>query len=199
MLNRPTPTRPFFSKPNAVCAVLIGATVLAGGTAFAVTDPAPPGKPAAPSAAPQLKVEHDPVDRCHAPAGSFAPIVQKVAPSVVEVFVTSRGGRQQQLLSGDERDLFQRFFGRQGRSAPGSQDDSFAPRQHGLGSGGIVSTDGYILTNNHVVKDATEIRVALADGREFAAKLIGADAKTDVAVVKIQADKLPAMTFADSA
>ena len=62
----------------------------------------------------------------------------------------------------------------------------------------IVSPDGYILTNNHVVKDATEILVALADGRQFPAKVIGNDPKTDVALIKIKADKLPALTFADS-
>ena len=62
----------------------------------------------------------------------------------------------------------------------------------------IVSPDGYILTNNHVVKDASEIRVALADGREFPGKVVGTDPKTDVAVIKIKANDLPAMTFADS-
>ena len=176
-------------------AALVGAAALTAGTTFALTDPTPPPKPAE-AAQPELKVEHAPVDRARTPAGSFAPIVQKVAPSVVEVFVTSKAGANQQ--SSDDNDLFQRFFGQQrSRRSPGSED-SFAPRQHGLGSGVIVSGDGYILTNRHVVDGASEIRVALADGREFPAKLIGADEKTDVAVIKIKADNLPAMTFADS-
>ena len=183
-------------RPAAFSAAVLGVAALAVGSTFALTDPSPSPKPAD-TATPEVKVEHAPVDRAHTPAGSFAPIVQKVAPSVVEVFVTSKGGVNQQS-GDDENDLFQRFFGQQRRrNAPGTED-SFAPRQHGLGSGVIVSADGYILTNRHVVNGATEIRVALSDGREFTAKLIGADEKTDVAVIKIKADNLPAMTFADS-
>jgi serine protease Do/serine protease DegQ len=68
----------------------------------------------------------------------------------------------------------------------------------GLGSGVIVSQDGYILTNNHVVEGADELTVDLPDGRKFSAKVVGADPKTDVAVVKIDATGLPAVTFADS-
>ncbi len=70
--------------------------------------------------------------------------------------------------------------------------------EHGLGSGVIVSADGYILTNNHVVGNASDIQVALNDGRQFTAKLVGADPQTDVAVVKINADNLPALTLTDS-
>lgn len=197
MSSHSTSTRNPFFKPAAFSAAVLGAAALAVGTTFALTDPAPTPKSVDPSQ-PELKVEHAPVDRGRTPAGSFAPIVQKVAPSVVEVFVTSKGGGNQQGGE-DESDLFQRFFGQQQkrRGAPGNED-SFAPRQHGLGSGVIVSVDGYILTNRHVVNGATEIRVALSDGREFSAKLIGADEKTDVAVIKIKATELPAMTFADS-
>ncbi len=173
----------------------VGAAALAVGTAVALTDPNPPAKPSD-VAQPEVKVEHAPVDRARTPAGSFAPIVQKVAPSVVEIFVTSKPGAQQ--FNSDETDLFDRFFGQQRRRNGPGNEDSFAPRQHGLGSGVIVSADGYILTNRHVVKDASEIRVALSDGREFTAKLVGADEKTDVAVVKIKAEGLPALTFADS-
>ena len=72
------------------------------------------------------------------------------------------------------------------------------PREQGLGSGVIVNKDGYILTNNHVVDGADTIRVKLNDGREFTAKVIGRDPKTDVAVVKIDAKDLPYMTLADS-
>ena len=179
-------------KPAAVCAALVGAVALAGASTFALTNPDTPEKPAG---QPELKVEHAPVDRARTPAGSFAPIVQKVAPSVVEVFVTTKGERQE--LSEEQMDLFRHFFGRNMNPGHGNQDGE-APRQHGLGSGVIVSPDGYILTNNHVVKDATEILVAMADGRQFPAKVIGTDPKTDVALIKIKADKLPALTFADS-
>ncbi len=186
-----------FSKP-VFSAAIVGTAALIAGTTFALTDPTPPAKPDN-GAQPEVKVERAPVDRGRTPAGSFAPIVQKVAPSVVEVNVTSKGNPNGGMTD-DESDLFQRFFGQgRRRNLPGGgNDDSFAPRQRGLGSGVIVSADGYILTNRHVVNGASDIRVALADGREFAAKVIGADEKTDVAVIKISAKDLPAITFADS-
>lgn len=186
-------------KPWTLGAALLGAAVLAGGSTFALTNPNTEKAPAA-NAAPDLKVEHAPVDRGRTPAGSFAPIVQKVAPSVVEVFVTSKPNRQALSNGGGDMDAFRRFFG-QGQGPGfdfGSPEGPANRAQHGLGSGVIISTEGYILTNNHVVKDASEIRVALSDGREFAAKLVGADAKTDVALLKIKADNLPAVTLADS-
>ena len=85
-------------------------------------------------------------------------------------------------------------FGRRGGGSGGGQ-----PRkQEGLGSGVIVSPDGFILTNNHVVEGADELTVSLADDHEFKARLIGADEKTDIAIIKIDASKLPALTLADS-
>ena len=195
MPNTAFPKPKFTYRPRTIGAAVLGAVVLVGGSTFALTNPAATDKAATDNATPDLKVEHAPVDRGRTPAGSFAPIVQKVAPSVVEVSVTSKAEQQ---FSGQDSDMFRRFFG-QGR---GQGPDSEAPeghgRQHGLGSGVIVSTDGYILTNNHVVKDASDIRVALADGREFLAKVVGTDPRTDVALLKIKADKLPAVTFADS-
>jgi serine protease Do len=93
--------------------------------------------------------------------------------------------------------LLRRFFGdqfghQQGRSFR-------APKQNGLGSGVIVSEDGYILTNNHVVDNADEIKVALnPDGKEYTAKVVGTDPKSDVAVLKIDAKNLPYLSMADS-
>jgi serine protease Do len=72
------------------------------------------------------------------------------------------------------------------------------PRQHGVGSGVIVTKDGYILTNNHVVDDTDEVKIVLQDGREFIGKVIGKDPKTDIAVLKIDAKELPAIEMADS-
>jgi serine protease Do len=94
-------------------------------------------------------------------------------------------------------DLLRRFFGDQfqGRMPRGNFG---TPRQEGVGSGVIATKDGYILTNNHVVDGADEVKVALQDGREFTAKVIGRDPKSDVAVVKIDATDLPAVPMADS-
>jgi len=89
--------------------------------------------------------------------------------------------------------FFRQFFGDQFfRQMPREQ------REHSLGSGVIVSEDGYILTNNHVVDKATDIKIALPDKREFKGKVVGSDPKTDVAVVKISATGLPTLAFGDS-
>src|SRR5205823_14298263 len=72
------------------------------------------------------------------------------------------------------------------------------PKEHGLGSGVIVSKDGYILTNKHVVDNADEVKVALNDGRELIGKIVGKDPKSDVAVLKVDAKDLPAIEIANS-
>jgi serine protease Do len=88
--------------------------------------------------------------------------------------------------------FFQQFFGGRVPRAPQQE------RERGLGSGVIVSPDGYVLTNNHVIDKATEIKVMLADKRQFPGKVVGADPKTDIAVVKIAATGLPTITLGDS-
>ena len=131
--------------------------------------------------------------RTHAGSASYAPVVKKVLPSVVRVAITAKTQNVTQMP-----DMFRRFFGgREGdEESPGR---SFgAPRQHGVGSGVIVSKDGYILTNNHVAENATDIKVVLNDSREFTAKLMGRDPKTDIALLKIDAKDLPAIEVADS-
>ena len=113
---------------------------------------------------------------------TFAPVVTKVAPSVVSIN-TSKTVRIPRGL----RDFF-------GMPGPGAGRE----RERGLGSGVIVSEDGYILTNRHVIDAADEIVVHLADQKEYKAKKIGADPGTDVAVLKIDAKGLPVLPFADS-
>ena len=88
---------------------------------------------------------------------------------------------------------------------PASVQHAHVPRgqmapqiQHGLGSGVIVTKDGYIMTNNHVVDGAKEVKVTLQDGREFTAKVVGRDPKSDIAVVKVDANDLPTVSIADS-
>ncbi len=108
---------------------------------------------------------------------SFAPVVKRVAPAVVNVYATSRV----QVRSPFEGDpFFERFFGRGSPFAPRERERS------SLGSGVIVDAGGVIVTNNHVVGDATEIKVALSDGREFPAKILLKDERTDLAVLKIE-------------
>jgi len=126
---------------------------------------------------------------------SFAPLIKKVAPSVVKVSVTV----QAKKTAGQDSEIpdFWRYFGLPG-DEQGSQRQFRAPRQHGVGSGVIVSKDGYILTNNHVVDNAETIKVETNENREFTGKVIGRDPKTDVAVIKIEANDLPFLPLADS-
>src|SRR5215471_10178415 len=126
---------------------------------------------------------------------SFAPLVKKVAPSVVKVSVTV----QPKTTAGQNFQApdFWRFFGIP-NDEQGSSRQFRAPKQHGIGSGVIVSKDGYILTNNHVVDNAEIIKVETNENREFTGKVIGRDPKTDVAVIKIEANDLPYLPLADS-
>src|SRR5581483_7104340 len=120
----------------------------------------------------------------------FAPVLKPALPAVVNIASSRVVKAERQPFFTDP--FFRRFFGDQ---SPGPPEER---RQRGLGSGVIVSPDGYILTNNHVVAEATEIKVALPDKREFTGKVIGTDPKTDVAVVKIAASGLPTLTLGDS-
>src|ERR1022692_3491078 len=175
----------------------LGAAALVAGSALAVShnDTA---KPKATAASANVEVDESPIPRAAGPYTSFAPIVKKVAPGVVKVVVTSKAANVALPEGFGFNDPFwRRFFGDQfGRQMPNRQQN--APRQHGLGSGVIVTKDGYIITNNHVVDGADEVKVTLQDGREFTAKVIGRDPKSDVAVIKISASDLPTVPMADS-
>jgi serine protease Do len=146
-------------------------------------------------AGPAIKVETTPVKRDARLGASFAPVVKKVAPSVVNIysthFVHIRPMRNPFLADPFFRQMFANQFPDEGRGR--------TLRKQGLGSGVIISPDGYILTANHVVDGADEIEVAIADNKkEFTARLVGADPPTDVAVLKIDAMDLPAITLGDS-
>ncbi len=120
----------------------------------------------------------------------FTELVEKQGPAVVNVSTTSaaRGGPQSPV---PEDDPFYDFFRRFGPPQPRDYE------ARSLGSGFIISADGYILTNAHVVEAAEDITVKLNDKREFKAKVIGADKRTDVAVIKIEASGLPAVKIGD--
>src|SRR5215472_16901219 len=126
---------------------------------------------------------------------SFAPVVKAVLPTVVNIS-SSKVVRTPNQLYGPMMDpFFQQFFG---DGADGRFNIPRERRERSLGSGVIVSPEGYILTNNHVVDGATDIRVTLSDKREFKATIIGTDPKTDVAVLRVEGAKLPAVTIGDS-
>jgi Do/DeqQ family serine protease len=116
-------------------------------------------------------------------ASGYALAARRAAPAVVSVTATRMSRRNPH--TDDPR--FKFFFG----DEPGNQ------RQVGLGSGVIVSPEGYLLTNHHVVEDATEIEVQLADGRQTRARVVGSDAETDIAVLKIELDHLPVVALGD--
>lgn len=104
----------------------------------------------------------------------------------------------QQFGGGFQNDpFFDYFFGRPQQNPKLKKDDD-APMQEGVGSGVIMTNDGYIVTNNHVVEGSSEIEVTLNDKRTFKAKLIGADPNTDIALIKIDAEKLPVIAFGNS-
>jgi serine protease Do len=145
---------------------------------------------------PKLSVSDREVDRS-AKANSYASVIKRVTPSVVTIESTRTVRLPQNHMGFFNDPRFRRFFGEDD-----SQDSPRKFRQEGLGSGVIVSEDGYILTNNHVVDGADEdgIKVSLSDGKtKYDAKVVGKDPRTDVAVLKIDAPKkLPALTLADS-
>ncbi|BEP47736.1 MULTISPECIES: DegQ family serine endoprotease [Variovorax] len=136
----------------------------------------------------------------------FADLVEQVGPAVVGIRtvekVTSGGGSGE--MDEEMQEFFRRFFGQPlpGNPRPGPrpnrpQQPQEEERPRGVGSGFILSADGYVMTNAHVIEDASEILVTLTDKREFKAKLIGADKRSDVAVVKIEATSLPVVKIGD--
>lgn len=138
------------------------------------------------AAPPKIAADDTPLPRDDRPTASYAAVVKKVSPSVVNIY-TSKTLRIDPAIREYLREMY------------GFDRIPSERRQQSLGSGVIVSQDGYILTNNHVVEGAEEVKVALADETTiYEAKVIGTDPQTDVAVVKVPAENLTAITFADS-
>lgn len=160
---------------------------------------------------PKLHVDTAPIQR-QSLAFSYAPIIKKAAPSVVSVFssrtVQDPDFRNNPLLD----DLFRRFrqLPQNNNNEEDDQEDDprpqrrgnrNRPRSHqemGLGSGVIVTDDGYIITNNHVIEGADDVKVETASGVRYTARVVGTDAPTDTAVIKIEATGLPAITIGSS-
>lgn len=136
-------------------------------------------------------------------------VASRVMPAVVNIQVTSRGstdretgGEQDQSQQGQPQGLppgFAQFFGPGGPFGQGGQQPQQPQIEHGIGSGVIISPDGYIVTNDHVVDSAMQMRVMLNDRRVLTAKLVGVDKLTDLAVIKVDAHDLPNIAWGDSA
>lgn len=135
-------------------------------------------------------------------------VASKVTPSVVNIAVTSHPHQQDAEAQGEGEDQgenpFSQFFGpgqgpgEDSDQGPGHGRGQGRQIEHGIGSGVIISPDGYIVTNNHVVDGAMEVRVTMHDRRTFPAKVIGTDKLTDLAVIKIDAKDLPSIAWGDS-
>ena len=127
------------------------------------------------------------------PFASFAPVVKRAMPAVVNIS-SSKVVRQQQMPNMFDDPFFRQFFG--GR-AP-QQDRPRAQRETSLGSGVVVSPDGYIITNNHVVEGSSDVKVSFYDKSEYPAKVVGTDKYADIAVLKVNRSGLTALPFGDS-
>jgi serine protease Do len=184
----------FARRPvRLIAALLLGSGLGAGGAILALSGPS-------------LAANIPPISVTPSnPQAGFAPLVARVKPAVVQIAIISGGGpdergqsesgQSQQLpaMPGPFGDMLRRYFGQQG------QRNLAVPEQRALGSGFIVDPDGYIVTNNHVVDGAREVSVTLTDGDKYKARVIGRDAKTDLALVKIDAGhSLPYVAFGDS-
>ncbi len=132
----------------------------------------------------------------------FTRLVEQVAPAVVNVEAQISGGPRNSAQVIDEEDIpeiFRRFFGPGFPGMPGMPDDPRGrPRGTSLGTGFIISADGYVLTNHHVIDGADEVTVKLSDRRELTAKIVGSDPQTDVALLKVAANNLPTLRIGDS-
>jgi serine protease Do len=169
-----------------VCAMMLSGGLLAAAVAFE------------PRAHISLKL----ADPNEPPSRITMAAAAKVAmPAVVKISASKVVKAPAAFSEGDDdgrlNPLFRQFFGN--GSGFGQQQVPRSHKEGGLGSGVVVSPDGYILTNNHVVDGATDVRVTLPDRREFKARVIGTDPKTDIAVVKIDASNLPVITVGNSA
>lgn len=177
-------------RATGMLAILCATLPSLRGECQAAENGAPPRQP------PQLKIDDTAPNRQEKAGISFAPVVQKVVPSVVNVFSTTTV-RERQMDNPLLNDPFlRRFFGDQ----PGQRQAPRERKAQGLGSGVIVTPDGYIFTANHVVEGAQSVKVALANGQEeYPAKVVGTDPPSDLAILKIDVGrKLPAVPLADS-
>jgi Do/DeqQ family serine protease len=170
-------------RTGVAVAVTAGALTLGGAAwpAFFGAE-STPMRPATLSAASPALVSNGPVTT------SYADLVQTISPAVVAV----RSSRLVQQTSYNDNPLFRRFFGDEGGERGGTH------RERGMGSGVVVTADGYILTNNHVVDGAERVTVEFVDGRQLSAKVVGTDPPSDLAVLKVAGTGFKTLPLADS-
>ena len=186
----------FAGKSKLLAGALIIVAVLAGwGAARASQSLFTPG----------LHISMKMADPAEGPSKTgFAPMVKTVLPDVVNISTSkvvkaSDRPEMQEGMPDGMPPFFQQFFGQQfGPNPGGRQQKPHDQREDSLGSGVIVSPDGYILTNNHVIDGASDVRVTLSDKRQLKAQVVGADPKTDIAVLKVEGSGFPSITVGDS-
>jgi serine protease Do len=166
--------------------------IAAGALAVAVSGAR---SPAAEKTPVEVQLDTKPVNRGTLEPASYSTVAKRVAPSVVTITTMTKSrnvGINSHDFSGIPDPFFRQFFGNQ---MPQLREQP----QSGLGSGVIISADGYIVTNNHVVDGADSVTVTFGDGRVLKARVVGRDPQTDIAVVKVDSKDLPAIKFAESA
>ncbi len=187
-------TDPLKSKTQVLVTIIVvsvlglgGATIL-GWTSSSIAGPAFTDQP---------QVSEEAVRPARDLSNAFVNIAEAVTPAVVRVEV-ERPRRTAQRGGGQQPPLFEWFFGPPGGGEGQQRQQPEAPPQRSGGSGFIVTEDGYILTNDHVVSDAQTIRVHLQDGREYMGELVGTDPTTDIAVIRIEDSNLPVLSLGES-
>ncbi|MCX6623332.1 MAG: DegQ family serine endoprotease [Acidobacteria bacterium] len=169
---------------SALAAVLIAGGVLTRSSSKAAT--------ILPETAPAVRAVLDPATF----QAGFSALVKQTSPAVVNIYSTRVDKQRPQASPFQNDPFFRRFFG--DNPEEGSQRPPRERRQQSLGSGVVVNSDGYIVTNNHVVDGATEIKVTTHNKKDYAAKVVGRDPKTDLAVLKVEAKDLPYLRLGDS-
>lgn len=186
------------SKPSvSTSKKVLGAGVLGLALAAPVWAAPPTSAPPAAASADIDAQTEQAIERAYDLSRAFQRVAKNVTPAVVNVTARKGGGPQGDANEGQPQqmdDLFRQFFGPQFRSGPRMP----VPPRESFGSGVIVSADGYILTNNHVIEGAELVTVSTGDNAKFTAKVVGTDPATDIAVLKIEGETFPFAPLGDS-